>query len=268
MLPGLANVHKRIAELEESYASEATAAFGSAVEFAHSSGFDELDGWQADLLSSEAPRVLLNISRQAGKSSMSGVLAVHKALTTPGALVLILAPSERQAKETFTKAASLYKHDIPADSYRKLGMQLRNGSRIEALPGSERTVRGYSGVDLLILDEAARVEDALYHAVRPMLAVSGGRLVMMSTPFGKRGVFFETWERGEGWERYLVPATDCPRIPAEFLEEERRSLPAWVFEQEYMCQFADSEAAVFTDEDIRGALVDDFEPLFRGGITP
>ena len=173
MLAELAKVSRRIAELERDAVSRKT--HSDPVEFARASGLDELDGWQEDLLRSEAPRILLNVSRQAGKSTMSGVLAVHKALTTLGALVLILAPSERQAKETFAKAAALYRHDIPADSYRKLGMELRNGSRIEALPGMEKTVRGYSGVDLLILDEAARVEDSLYYAVRPMLAVSGGR---------------------------------------------------------------------------------------------
>lgn len=262
----LSKIFHRLDALERDTSTQISGSVGP-VEFARQLGIVP-DPWQEEMLSSGAPRILLNVSRQAGKSTMSGVLAVHKALTVPGALVLILAPSERQAKETFAKAAALYRHDIPADSYRKLGMELRNGSRIEALPGSERTVRGYSAVDLLIVDEAARIEDALYHTVRPMLAVSGGRLIMMSTPFGKRGVFFETWEKGEGWERYMVPATECPRIPPEFLEEERRSLPAWVFEQEYMCQFADSEAGVFGHEDIERAVDDEIQPLFPGGVSP
>jgi terminase large subunit-like protein len=189
MAASLASVSRRIAALERDRGSEPASLHKSAVEFAYRVGLDELDAWQQDLLLSEAPRILLNITRQGGKSTMSGVLAAHKALASPGALVLILAPSERQAKETFAKAVGLYRRDVPADSYRKLGMELRNGSRIEALPGTERTVRGYSGVDLLILDEAARIDDALYYTVRPILAVSGGRLLMMSTPYGKRGVF-------------------------------------------------------------------------------
>ena len=190
-LASLGSVSRRIAALERDGGSEPALLPGSTVEFAYRVGLAELDGWQEDLLLSEAPRILLNLTRQGGKSTMSGVLAVHKALASPGALVLILAPSERQAKETFAKATSLYRHDVRADSYRKLGMELRNGSRIEALPGTERRVRDYSGVDLLILDEAARIDDALYYTVRPMLAVSGARLLMMSTPYGKRGVFCE-----------------------------------------------------------------------------
>lgn len=65
------------------------------------------------------------------------------------------------------------------------------------------------------------MDDALYYAIRPMLAVSGGRLMMLSTPHGRRGVFFEAWDHGTEWKRYRVPATECPRISPEFLEEER-----------------------------------------------
>jgi len=200
---------------------------------------------------------------------MASVLALHKALTRPGSLILILAPAERQAKELFTKVTEFYRllgHPIPADSYRKLGMHLTNGSRIEALPGTEKTVRGFSGVDLLVVDEAARVADELYYAARPMLAVSGGRLLMLSTPFGKRGVFYEEWtsEASAGWERYAVPAQECPRIPPGFLEEERKTLGPWWFAQEYECRFMDTVDQVFTTEVIDKAITDEVAPLFGG----
>jgi phage terminase large subunit-like protein len=220
------------------------------------------------LLRSEASRILMNCARQSGKSTLAAVLAFHRALLTPGSLVLVLAPAERQAKELFSKVATFYQalgHPVPADSYRKLGMELTNHSRIEALPGTEKTVRGFSGVDLLIVDEASRVADELYYAVRPMLAVSGGRLMMLSTPYGKRGVFHEEWTGGEEWERYEVPATECPRIPAAFLEEERRTLPEWWFAQEYLCEFRETEDQLFTHEMIERARADDLaEYRFEG----
>jgi hypothetical protein len=234
------------------------------LEFAHSLGIVP-DPWQEQLLGSEAPRVLLNCSRQSGKSTMASILALHKALSRPGSLILILAPAERQAKELFSKVAAFYRtlgHIIPMDSYRKLGMNLASGSRIEALPGTEKTIRGFSGVDLLIVDEAARVADELYYAVRPMLAVSGGRLMMLSTPFGKRGVFYEEWTAGALWERYTVTASECPRIPPEFLEEERKTLGAWWFAQEYECRFMDTVDQVFQTDVIDGAITDEVAPLF------
>ncbi len=234
------------------------------VGFAASLGLDP-DPWQERLLRSTSPRVLLNCSRQSGKSTMSGVIALHRALYSPGSLVLCLAPSERQSKELFAKVSDSYRRlrgsPTPA-SDRKLGMHLPNGSRIEALPGSEKTIRGFSGTSLLIVDEAARVDDELYYAVRPMLAVSGGSLMMLTTPYGKRGVFFEEWAGPREWDRYKVPASECPRISPAFLEEERASLPARVYRQEYACSFEETEDQVFTYEEIEGAMSDDVEPLF------
>jgi hypothetical protein len=234
------------------------------VAFAQEVGLNP-DPWQRDLLRSASDRILLNCCRQSGKSTTAALIALHRALYHPGSLVLILAPTERQAKETFGKVAQAYRmlgHSVAPDSYRKLGMRLGNGSRIEALPGSEKTIRGFSGVDLLVLDEAARVEDTLYFAVRPMLAVSGGALIMLSTPAGRRGVFFEEWTEGVGWDRYEVPAEECPRISEVFLEEERRSLPRRVFDQEYRCVFTETEDAVFSVEDVAGALDPGVTPLF------
>jgi Terminase large subunit, T4likevirus-type, N-terminal len=234
------------------------------VAFARSVGV-EPDDWQSDLLRSASERILLNCCRQSGKSTTAALIALHRAIYHPRSLVLVLAPAERQAKETFGKVAQAYRnlgHAVAPDSYRKLGMRLGNGSRIEALPGSEKTIRGFSGVDILVLDEAARVDDGLYFAVRPMLAVSGGALIMLSTPAGRRGVFFEEWLEGAGWERYEVPAEECPRISEAFLEEERRSLPRRVFDQEYRCAFTESEDAVFSFEDVAGALDPGVTPLF------
>ncbi len=226
------------------------------------------DPWQEDLLRSGSDRVLLNITRQGGKSTMSALIALHRALYHPGSLVLCLAPAERQSKELFSKIVGFYRklHDEPPpDSDRKLGMHLANGSRIEALPGSERTIRGFSGVDLLVVDEAARVDDGLVYAVKPMLAVSGGRLLMLSTPYGKRGVFHEEWTQGDEWERFEVPASECPRIPPEFLEAERRSMPSWWFDQEYGCKFSETEDQLFSHEMISNARDDELqEHRFEG----
>ena len=230
------------------------------------------DGWQRDLLRSGSDRVLLNCCRQSGKSTMSAVIALHRALYHPGSLVLCLAPALRQSQELFGKVAGFYRdlgRPVPAQGERKLSLELENGSRIITLPGSEKTIRGFSGAALLIVDEAARVEDELYFAIRPMLAVSGGSLMMLSTPFSKRGAFYEAWENSEAstsfaWERYRVSAEDCPRISEAFLAEERAALPGWVYRQEYECSFEELEDQVFTMEMIDGAVAPDVTPLFGG----
>lgn len=220
------------------------------------------DPWQQQVLRSRAPRVLLNVTRQGGKSTAVAALAVHQALYQPGSLALLLSPSLRQSGELFRRCLSMYAgldRPVRADAESALRVELSNGSRIVSLPGKEVTVRGYSGVDLLAIDEAARVSDELYYAVRPMLAVSGGRLVALSTPFGTRGWWYEAWRAADAWERYEVPATDCPRIPAEFLEEERRNVGQFWFEQEYLCRFLDALGQAFSRADIDRAFTEEVQ---------
>jgi hypothetical protein len=225
------------------------------------------DLWQRDLLRSSAPRVLLNCCRQSGKSTMAAVIALHRALYRPESLVLCLAPALRQSQELFGKVAGFYGdlgRPVMPQGERKLSLELENASRIITLPGTEKTIRGFSGVDLLLVDEAARVDDGLYYAVRPMLAVSGGSLIMLSTPNGKRGVFHEAWTReaGETWERFLVTAEECPPIPEAFLEEERKALPAWVYRQEYECSFEETEDSLFSFDLVASSITSDVTPLF------
>lgn len=216
------------------------------------------DPWQERLLRSRSPRILLNCCRQSGKSTMAALLAAHTALYQPGSLVLVLSPTLRQSQELFRKIVGIYRaldRPVPAEAETKLSLELDHGSRIVSLPGKESTIRGFSAVRLLVIDEAARVPDDLYASVRPMLAVSNGRLIALSTPFGTRGWWFEAWRSSEPWERFLVPATECPRISPEFLEEERRNLGEWWFRQEYLCEFLDAETQLFSWEDVQ-ALID------------
>ena len=222
------------------------------------------DPWQAAFLRSRSPRSLLLCSRQSGKSTVVAAAALHELLYRPGSLVLCLAPSWRQSGELFRKAMSMYLamgQPVKARSRSAAQMELENGSRLVSLPGEDGTVRSFSSVSLLLIDEAARVNSSLYHAVRPMLAVSGGRLVALSTPWATMGWFYESWQTGEGWERVKVTASECPRITPAFLAEERRDLPRAVYEMEYLCEFRDPAGSVFSAEDIARAVSHEVEPL-------
>jgi len=225
------------------------------------------DPWQRDVLRSTDRQTILLCSRQAGKSTVSAVLAVHEAVYRAASLVLLLSPSLRQSQELFRKALDTYRaldRTVPATAETRLTLELDNGSRIVSLPGRESTIRGFSGVSLLIEYEASRVPDTLYQAVRPMLAVSGGRIVLLSTPFGKRGHFYQTWtEGGPDWQRVKVPAADVPRIPAAWLAAERARIGDWWFQQEYACQFVDTDDQVFSTDLITGALSDEAPVLIE-----
>src|SRR5262245_14689621 len=169
----------------------------------------EPDPWQIEVLEAGHPRLLLNCCRQAGKSTVVAMLGLVEALFVPGTKVLLVSRSHRQSQELFR---------IVIDFHHRLGspllqrrtseeLQFTHTSRIVCLPCKEETIRGYARVHLLIIDEAARVPDDIYRAVRPMLAVSNGRLICLSTPYGKRGFFHDAWSRGGAdWSRIEVPA--------------------------------------------------------------
>jgi phage terminase large subunit-like protein len=239
---------------------------GDAVLMAQRAGITP-DQWQADLLRSDARQMILLCSRQSGKSTVSSILAIHEAIYCPNSLILLLSPSLRQSQELFRKLQSVYNElDSPSlpqtTEESALRMELSNGSRIVALPGKEATIRGFSGVNLLVIDEASRVPDELYQSVRPMLAVSGGRIVLLSTPFGKRGFFHSEWTDGDGWRKVKITADQCPRIDRDWLERERKMIGDWWYLQEYFCEFVETNDQVFSYDDIQAALDSDIKPLF------
>ncbi len=228
----------------------------------------EPDAWQTKFLRSASRRVVLCCSRQSGKSSVAAILALHRALYHAGSLVLVVSPSIRQSGELFRKIVDHVTRlavapDLSEES--RLSLKLANGSRVLSLPSSPETIRGFSAASLVIEDEAAFVPDETYLAIRPMLAVSRGRLVLMSTPFGRRGHFFNEWVNGgDQWERFSVTAAECPRISAEFLADERASLGEWRFRQEYEGAFVETDDQLFALEAVQAAISPDVEPLLLG----
>ena len=198
------------------------------------------DPWQQELLLSTDRQVLLNCSRQAGKSRTVSALTLHTALFTPNSLSLILSPSQRQSAEIFRKVMEGYnalRRPIKATYETQLKLELENGSRIVCLPGREETIRSFGGVALLVIDEAARVSDDLYRSVRPMLAISQGRLIALTTPFGQRGWFYREWDGDGAWKRVKITWDKCPRITPEFIAQEMQSLGENWVRQEYRCEF-------------------------------
>jgi hypothetical protein len=224
------------------------------------------DEKQAAFLRSRSTRSLLCCTRQWGKSFCAALSALHTAIYEAPALVVVVSPSLQQSTELYRKISELREKlpGAPETVQESLTrMQLTNGSRIVSLPGTEKTVRGYSGASLIVVDEASRVDDTLVSAVMPMLAtVANGRFVALSTPAGRRGFFFEQWTQGgDGWERISVPASQCPRISPAFLEEQRRTLGPLLYSQEYECQFIDSGASAFSSLLLEQAMTLDF-PIF------
>ncbi len=227
------------------------------------------DRWQARFLCSTSRRESLLCSRQAGKSTTTAARVIREALLHPRADCLVFCPTLRQSMEMLGKP-------VAETGDTKTSLELANGSRVISLPDSQEGVVGFSAPRLVVIDEGSRVSDELYKSVRPMLAVSGGALLTLSTPYGNQGWFFDIWDDSaeglqrraklhEPWQRTAVTADEVPRITAEFLEDERVELGERWFHQEYNLKFLDAIDSVFSQGVIHGARSEGIEPLFDLG---
>jgi hypothetical protein len=223
------------------------------------------DAKQAEVLAASVRRGILNCSRQWGKSTTCAIKAVHYAQFHPQSLVLVASPSLRQSGEFLRKAEKAVAqlgYPVRGDGTNACSVVLPNGSRIVGLPEREDTVRCFSSVGLMIIDEASRVSDDMYHALRPMIAVGGGALWLMSTPNGKSGFFYREWTGTKQWVRVQATAEECSRIPKDFLDEERQTLSEDKFRREYNCEFLPEEGALFDEAEIRARISTRVKPLW------
>lgn len=229
-----------------------------------------LDPWQTDVLSYLVTRkenLLLCCSSQIGKTEAVSLAAYFAACL--GEYVLVASPSDRQSikfhERLLQQHAALNLVDQKSEPS-KHELLLVNGGRVEAVPNSADKIRGIAAVDLLVIDEASRVSDTLYGAVTRMLAVSKGRIALLSTPFGKRGFFYKEWigQGRTGWRKHRIPWHQCPRLTRDFIEAERRSHDDFFVRQEYLdCpegdEFLNTEMAYFDADRFRDLIDPELE---------
>lgn len=224
----------------------------------------KLDPTQAEFLACDSARIIVKCCRQWGKSTTAAALAATDTELGKG-LTLIVAPSDRQARECFAKCSGMLHAAYPDEKWIVDGrteLMRPNHARVVAVP-TKGQIRGFSNPRRIIIDEAAFAADEDYKAkIRPMLS-HGGKVVLLSTPFGKRGFFWDIWTNHlDKWKSFEVPASKCTHIPREFLEEERLALgPAW-YSQEYEGVFLDSISSFFDMDAVRAGLQLGIEPLF------
>ncbi len=227
-------------------------------------GLDEPEPWQVEFLEARHPRTLLNCCRAAGKSTTTAVVALHEILFRgPDALALILSPSERQSKLMLRTCKKLYRKlaGVEAPEAESATVLEFTSGRIVSLPGaSEKTVRAYQDVSVLIWDEMSRLDDSIIDASTPMVA-EDGRIVGLSTPAGMRGAFFRIFTGGDPrWHRVRITGEQSARVSKRKLSEERARMLPNVFAAEYECSFADSAEVLFPTHLIEAAVTKDVEP--------
>jgi hypothetical protein len=199
---------------------------------------------------------------------MAGVALVYHAVSRPETMILVAGPTQRQSAELLLKARAVARRAglaVRGDGVNRHSLVFANRARAVAIPASEEGIRGFSGVTLLMMDEAAMMRDEIYFAVRPMLTQVNGSIWLLSTPKGRRGFFHRTWsEGGPEWQRVSVPATECPRFTPAQLEEERAALGSSLFAQEFLCEFVSASDGLFDAAWLEGIELDELQEV--GGL--
>ena len=154
-----------------------------------------------------------------------------------GSLSVIACPAQRQSAEAVRRVReTLIKAGAELESDNVYGLELKNGSRVLALPGSDDSIRGLTVDGWIVADEAARLPDDLIAALRPMRARRPqARFAMLSTAWSRTDPFWTAWAGDEqSWLRLKATADEIETFSPEFLEQERRALGEEGFKREYL----------------------------------
>jgi hypothetical protein len=209
--------------------------------------------WQTEFLRApQGSSILALTARQVGKTTTAAWAMAHTAYFVPNSLSVVACPSHRQSAEVVRRVKG---NQVTAGAKLKsdnvYGLELENGSRVLALPGSDDSIRGLTVDGWIIADEAARLTSDLIAAVRPMRARQPkARLAMLSTAWSRTDPFWTAWSsEGPSWIR-LQATSDIDATPFAdgFLEQERQALGEDDFKREYLGIPAGSHTSPFTWE--------------------
>jgi hypothetical protein len=212
-----------------------------------------LDPWQRELVKTPpGGRAICLVHRQAGKTTAAAIATSHHLIFGPaGSTSLVLAPTQRQSGEAIRRIRGLLlKAGAKLETDNAFSLQLENGSRVLGLPGQDdAAIRGLTVDGILVVDEAARVTDALFQAAMPMVLrhARTARVMLLSTAWAKAGFFYRIWTEGDprDWAKIEAMIDECAHLSPDDIERERRSMPASVFAREYLNEFDSLESRLF-----------------------
>lgn len=220
------------------------------------SGF-QLFQYQKKFLEDQSKRIIFVAGRQIGKSTIVALKALWQAWCFPNQVILVVAPTFRQSKILFDKIrAFIMKEDLIFSDVVKLTMHdiaFKNGSSIHCLPAVQENIRGYTA-DMIIVDEAAFVQDDVFTAIEPALAVKDGTLILLGSPYTPSGYFYRAWT-SPGWSKHHVSSMDNPLIKKEYIERFKAEHTEIEFRREILGEFVEeTEETLFSLDSVQNAM--------------
>ena len=158
------------------------------------------------------------VGRRGGKTRAAGTVGAyiatlcdHSGVLAPGerGMLPILAASTTQADRAFMHVLGVLEHSPvlrPMIESRTADMiRLTNKIDVQVRPANYRTVRGITAVAAIAdevafwhLDGSSNPDAEILNALRPALATTGGPLIVISSPYAKRGELYGAFRRDYG----------------------------------------------------------------------
>lgn len=212
---------------------------------------------QALILDSAARFMILCCNRQWGKTTTIALKTLHRAISTPGQAIVIISRTKFQAGILIERACRFaLRLGYPIRRYlgERFSLALPNGSSILAVSHCQDTSAGNTA-DVLVVDEAALVQDLVYSSVTAFTSRTRGAIWLLSTPRRQVGFFYNIWHNGDSrWLRVLSTVRDCPDIDPEFLKMQQALDPV-KYRQDFLCEFIQPANRLVTRETLEN-LVD------------
>lgn len=194
--------------------------------------------------------------RQVGKSILAEIIVMYAGLSKDKQRAYIVSPSFSQADKIYNELFDMVKKKPFFQRSNNIRRQLifKNGSEIRLFSAEQgiEALQGYT-CELLIVDEAAFISDAIINTVFPYVNVSKGPIILFSTPRSKSGLFYEYYHMGELKEylnvfHYDWAAYDTSELLSpEKLEMYRKTVDRLTYITYYEGKFLDGQSRFFGD---------------------
>ena len=205
---------------------------------------------------------VIEASTKVGKTYGSMAWLLEKALRgKAGQNFWWVAPILEQARIPYRRMKSGLPQSIYQANETRLTLELLNGTTIWFKGGDHPDSLFGDDVNAAVLDEASRMKEEVWHAVRSTLTATQGPIRIIGNVKGRKNWAYRLARRAEagepGWHYARLTAFNAVQggiLSADEVEDARRSLPEHVFKELYLAEPSDDGGNPFGLDAIRACI--------------
>ena len=236
-----------------------------------------LETWQDDVYQSvtgqlgSGKRFIVKSSRQKGKTFLLKVLLLDYVFKYPKSINCVIEPISSQCRRVFSELVESLENTglLKSSNASDLVIKFKNGSEINFKSGeSKKGVRGLTCTGLLVLDEAAYLDDDIIQIILPLVNVHKAPILVTSTPCFAEGWFYNQYIKESSNILQFDWSSDkydfSKYISEEMIEEYRQEYTPQKFKTEILGEFISDSGFVF--QNFKDCIIEpeDKIPVYAG----